>query len=184
MVDILLFDNIDFFMYNLVDQLCSNGYNVVIYCNYILVQILIECLVMMSNLVLMFFFGFGVLSEVGCMLEFFICLCGKLFIIGICFGYQVIVEVYGGYVGQVGEIFYGKVLSIEYDGQVMFVGLTNLLLVVCYYLLVGSNILVGLIINVYFNGMVMVVCYDVDCVCGFQFYLESIFIIQGVCLLE
>lgn len=37
MVDILLFDNIDFFMYNLVDQLCSNGYNVVIYCNYILV---------------------------------------------------------------------------------------------------------------------------------------------------
>lgn len=35
MVDILLFDNIDFFTYNLVDQLRSNGYNVVIYRNYI-----------------------------------------------------------------------------------------------------------------------------------------------------
>lgn len=180
MVDILLFDNIDFFIYNLVDQLCVNGYNVVIYCNFVLVQVLIECLGIMDNLVLMFFLGLGMLSEVGCMLELLICMCGKLLIIGICFGYQVIVEVYGGYVGQVGEIFYGKVFSIEYDGQVMFVGLVNLLLVVCYYLLVGSNIFVGLMINVNFNGMVMVVCYDVDWVCGFQFYLELIFIIQGV----
>lgn len=49
----------------------------------------------------------------------------------------------------------------------MFVGLINSLSVARYYSLVGSNISVGLIINVYFNGMVMVVRYDADRVCGF-----------------
>lgn len=72
MIDILLFDNIDLFIWNLVDQLWINGYNVVIYCNYILVQMFIDCLVIMKNLVLMFFFGLGVFSEVGCMLELLI----------------------------------------------------------------------------------------------------------------
>nr|VUD31784.1 anthranilate synthase [Raoultella sp. NCTC 9187] len=42
---------------------------------------------------------------------------GKLPIIGICLGHQAIVEAYGGYVGQAGEILHGKASSIEHDGQ-------------------------------------------------------------------
>jgi anthranilate/para-aminobenzoate synthase component II len=48
---------------------------------------------------------------------------GKLPIIGICLGHQAIVEAYGGYVGQAGEILHGKASSIEHDGQAMFAGL-------------------------------------------------------------
>ncbi len=44
---------------------------------------------------------------------------GKLPIIGICLGHQAIVEAYGGYVGQAGEILHGKASSIEHDGQAM-----------------------------------------------------------------
>nr|WP_284478836.1 hypothetical protein [Escherichia coli] len=82
---------------------------------------------------------------------------GKLPIIGICLGHQAIVEAYGGYVGQAGEILHGKASSIEHDGQAMFAGLTNPLPVARYHSLVGSNIPAGLTINAHFNGMVMAV---------------------------
>ena len=125
MADILLLDNIDSFTYNLADQLRSNGHNVVIYRNHIPAQTLIERLATMSNPVLMLSPGPGVPSEAGCMPELLTRLRGKLPIIGICLGHQAIVEAYGGYVGQAGEILHGKASSIEHDGQAMFAGLTN-----------------------------------------------------------
>ncbi len=140
MADILLLDNIDSFTYNLADQLRSNGHNVVIYRNHIPAQTLIERLATMSNPVLMLSPGPGVPSEAGCMPELLTRLRGKLPIIGICLGHQAIVEAYGGYVGQAGEILHGKASSIEHDGQAMFAGLTNLLPVARYHSLVGSNI--------------------------------------------
>lgn len=97
---------------------------------------------------------------------------GKLPIIGICLGHQAIVEAYGGYVGQAGEILHGKASSIEHDGQAMFAGLANPLPVARYHSLVGSNIPAGLTINANFNGMVMAVRHDADRVCGFQFHLN------------
>lgn len=109
---------------------------------------------------------------------------GKLPIIGICLGHQAIVEAYGGYVGQAGEILHGKASSIEHDGQAMFAGLTNPLPVARYHSLVGSNIPAGLTINAHFNGMVMAVRHDADRVCGFQFHPESILTTQGARLLE
>ncbi len=109
---------------------------------------------------------------------------GKLPIIGICLGHQAIVEAYGGYVGQAGEILHGKASSIEHDGQAMFAGLANPLPVARYHSLVGSNIPAGLTINANFNGMVMAVRHDADRVCGFQFHPESILTTQGARLLE
>ena len=64
---------------------------------------------------------------------------GKLPIIGICLGHQAIVEAYGGYVGQAGEILHGKASSIEHDGQAMFAGLPNPLPVARYHSLVVSQ---------------------------------------------
>ena len=105
-------------------------------------------------------------------------------IIGICLGHQAIVEAYGGYVGQAGEILHGKASSIEHDGQAMFAGLTNPLPVARYHSLIGSNIPAGLTINAHFNGMVMAVRHDADRVCGLQFHPESILTTQGARLLE
>ena len=183
MADILLLDNIDSFTYNLADQLRSNGHNVVIYRNHIQAQTLIERLATMSNPVLMLSPGPGVPSEAGCMPELLTRLRGKLPIIGICLGHQAIVEAYGGYVGQAGEILHGKASSIEHDGQAMFAGLTNPLPVARYHSLVGSNIPAGLTINAHFNGMVMAVRHDADRVCGFQFHPESILTPDGLQLL-
>ncbi|EPB6467203.1 bifunctional anthranilate synthase glutamate amidotransferase component TrpG/anthranilate phosphoribosyltransferase TrpD [Cronobacter dublinensis] len=184
MADILLLDNIDSFTYNLADQLRANGHNVVIYRNHIPAQTLIERLATMHNPVLMLSPGPGAPSEAGCMPELLTRLRGKLPIIGICLGHQAIVEAYGGYVGQAGEILHGKASSIEHDGQAMFSGLMNPLPVARYHSLVGSDIPAGLTVNAHFNGMVMAVRHDADRVCGFQFHPESILTTQGARLLE
>ena len=127
MADILLLDNIDSFTYNLADQLRSNGHNVVIYRNSVPAQALIERIGTMKNPVLMLSPGPGTPSEAGCMPELLTRMRGKLPIIGICLGHQAIVEAYGGYVGQAGEILHGKASSIEQDGQAMFAGLTEMI---------------------------------------------------------
>lgn len=105
-------------------------------------------------------------------------------IIGICLGHQAIVEAYGGYVGQAGEILHGKASSIMHDDVGMFAGLNNPLPVARYHSLVGSNVPSELMVNATFNGMVMAVRHDADRVCGFQFHPESILTTQGARLLE
>lgn len=184
MADILLLDNIDSFTYNLVDQLRAFGHNVVIYRNNVPAETLLTCLQTMENPVLMLSPGPGAPSEAGCMPVLLERLKGQLPIIGICLGHQAIVEAYGGYVGQAGEILHGKASAITHDENAMFAGLSNPLPVARYHSLVGSNVPEGLTVNATFNGMVMAVRHDADRVCGFQFHPESILTTQGARLLE
>lgn len=184
MADILLIDNVDSFTYNLVDQLRSSGHNVVIYRNQIPADVILEKLSQLEKPVLMLSPGPGTPSEAGCMPELLKRLRGQLPIIGICLGHQAIVETYGGYVGQAGEILHGKASSITHDDEGMFAGMSNPLPVARYHSLVGSQIPDGLTVNARYGDMVMAVRHDKDRVCGFQFHPESILTSQGARLLE
>ena len=184
MADILLIDNVDSFTYNLVDQLRSSGHNVVIYRNQIPADVIIEKLSQLEKPVLLLSPGPGTPSEAGCMPELLKRLRGQLPIIGICLGHQAIVETYGGFVGQAGEILHGKASSITHDNEGMFAGMNNPLPVARYHSLVGSQIPGGLTVNARFGDMVMAVRHDEDRVCGFQFHPESILTSQGARLLE
>lgn len=184
MADILLIDNVDSFTYNLVDQLRSSGHNVVIYRNQIPADVILEKLSQLEKPVLMLSPGPGTPSEAGCMPELLKRLRGQLPIIGICLGHQAIVETYGGYVGQAGEILHGKASSITHDDEGMFAGMNNPLPVARYHSLVGSQIPEGLTVNARYGDMVMAVRHDKDRVCGFQFHPESILTSQGARLLE
>ncbi|GAB2930124.1 glutamine amidotransferase [Hafnia psychrotolerans] len=185
MADILLIDNVDSFTYNLVDQLRASGHNVVIYRNQIPADVILEKLSRLEKPVLMLSPGPGTPSEAGCMPELLRRLLGQLPIIGICLGHQAIVEAYGGYVGQAGEILHGKASSITHDGEGMFAGMSNPLPVARYHSLVGSKIPAdGLTVNARYGDMVMAVRHDKDRVCGFQFHPESILTSQGARLLD
>ncbi|MBV4411452.1 gamma-glutamyl-gamma-aminobutyrate hydrolase family protein [Enterobacteriaceae bacterium YMB-R22] len=184
MADILLLDNVDSFTWNLVDQLRASGHRVVIYRNHAPVQTLLERLADMENPVLMLSPGPGTPSQAGCMPALLARLRGKLPIIGICLGHQAIIEAYGGYVGQAGEILHGKASAVEHDGEAMFAGLISPLPVARYHSLVGSDIPASLKVTAQFNNMVMAVRHDADRVCGFQFHPESILTTQGATLLE
>lgn len=184
MADILLIDNVDSFTYNLVDQLRSSGHNVVIYRNQIPADVIIEKLSQLEKPVLVLSPGPGTPSEAGCMPELLKRLRGQLPIIGICLGHQAIVETYGGFVGQAGEILHGKASSITHDNEAMFAGMNNPLPVARYHSLVGSRIPEGLTVNARYGDMVMAVRHEEDRVCGFQFHPESILTSQGARLLE
>jgi len=184
MADILLIDNVDSFTYNLVDQLRASGHNVVIYRNQIPADVIIDKLSQLEKPVLVLSPGPGTPSEAGCMPELLKRLRGQLPIIGICLGHQAIVETYGGFVGQAGEILHGKASSITHDNEGMFAGMNNPLPVARYHSLVGSQIPDGLTVNARFGDMVMAVRHDEDRVCGFQFHPESILTSQGARLLE
>ncbi|MBU9831119.1 gamma-glutamyl-gamma-aminobutyrate hydrolase family protein [Rahnella sp. FC061912-K] len=184
MADILLIDNVDSFTYNLVDQLRSSGHNVVIYRNQIPADVIIEKLSQLEKPVLVLSPGPGTPSEAGCMPELLKRLRGQLPIIGICLGHQAIVETYGGFVGQAGEILHGKASSITHDNEGMFAGMNNPLPVARYHSLVGSQIPDGLTVNARYGDMVMAVRHEEDRVCGFQFHPESILTSQGARLLE
>jgi anthranilate synthase component II len=184
MADILLIDNVDSFTYNLVDQLRSSGHNVAIYRNQIPADVIIEKLSQLEKPVLVLSPGPGTPSEAGCMPELLKRLRGQLPIIGICLGHQAIVETYGGFVGQAGEILHGKASSITHDNEAMFAGMNNPLPVARYHSLVGSQIPDGLTVNARFGDMVMAVRHEEDRVCGFQFHPESILTSQGARLLE
>lgn len=184
MADILLIDNVDSFTYNLVDQLRASGHNVVIYRNQIPADVIIEKLSQLEKPVLLLSPGPGTPSEAGCMPELLKRLRGQLPIIGICLGHQAIVETYGGFVGQAGEILHGKASSITHDNEGMFAGMNNPLPVARYHSLVGSQIPDGLTVNARYGDMVMAVRHEKDRVCGFQFHPESILTSQGARLLE
>lgn len=184
MADILLIDNVDSFTYNLVDQLRSSGHNVVIYRNQIPADVIIEKLSQLEKPVLVLSPGPGTPSEAGCMPELLKRLRGQMPIIGICLGHQAIVETYGGFVGQAGEILHGKASSITHDNEAMFAGMNNPLPVARYHSLVGSQIPDGLTVNARYGDMVMAVRHEEDRVCGFQFHPESILTSQGARLLE
>ncbi|NDJ57858.1 anthranilate synthase component II [Enterobacteriaceae bacterium 4M9] len=184
MADILLLDNVDSFTWNLVDQLRASGHRVVIYRNQVAIDTILARLSEMEKPVLMLSPGPGAPSDAGCMPELLAHLRSKLPIIGICLGHQAIVEAYGGYVGQAGEILHGKASAVEHDGEAMFAGLPSPLPVARYHSLVGSRIPAELKVTAQFNGMVMAVRHDADRVCGFQFHPESILTTQGAKLLE
>ncbi len=184
MADILLLDNVDSFTYNLVDQLRASGHRVVIYRNQVAIDTILARLSELEKPVLMLSPGPGAPSDAGCMPALLAHLRGKLPIIGICLGHQAIVEAYGGYVGQAGEILHGKASAVEHDGEAMFAGLHSPLPVARYHSLVGSRIPAELKVTAQFNGMVMAVRHDADRVCGFQFHPESILTTQGAKLLE
>ncbi|QCI26164.1 aminodeoxychorismate/anthranilate synthase component II [Buchnera aphidicola] len=182
--DILLIDNFDSFTYNIVDQLRATGNNVIIYRNTVDIQIILCTLSKLKHPVILLSPGPGQPKNSGCMLDLLRYTIGKIPIIGICLGHQAIVEYYGGTVEYAGEIIHGKTSYIYHDQKDMFYNLPNPLLVARYHSLICQKIPKKLIINAFFNNMVMAVRNNKDKICGFQFHPESILTTHGCKLLE
>lgn len=118
------------------------------------------------------------LDEVGIFFDVICYYVGCLLIFGVCFGYQVMVQVFGGKVVCVVKVMYGKILLIIYNGEGVFWGLVNLFIVICYYLLVVEPDLLLVCFDVMVWSEIceiMGICYCQWDLEGVQFYLESIF---------
>lgn len=184
MVNIILLDNVDSFTYNLVDQLRSNNHQVLIYTNRLPTSSIMKILMNINDPILILSPGPGSPDNAGCMMNLIKKLRGQIPIIGICLGYQAIVQSYGGQISPSTDIVHGQSSLIYHDKLAMFGNIPNPLLVGRYHSLIGINIPNSLKINAYYNNIAMAVRNDQDKICGFQFHPESILTTYGTQLIH
>ncbi|QJC28959.1 glutamine amidotransferase-related protein [Enterobacteriaceae endosymbiont of Plateumaris rustica] len=184
MSNIFIIDNIDSFTYNLVDQIRSLNHKVIIYRNNIPINFLLKKLSKIKHPILLLSPGPGLPSKAGFMPDLLKILIGKLPIIGICLGYQAIIESYGGCIIKSKEIFHGKSSNIIHDNKDMFFGIKNPMNVARYHSLIASEVPNILTINSKYKNIIMSFRYNYHRICGFQFHPESILTPDGDILMK
>ena len=114
-VQCLMIDNFDSFSWNLYQQLCLLGAEVVVIRNDAIEpaqfpQLQIQCLVISP--------GPGhPKTDSGISREAIQYFAGKVPVLGVCMGLECLVDMYGGEVSYAGEIMHGKTSRIRHDGR-------------------------------------------------------------------
>ena len=133
---LLMIDNYDSFTYNLVQYFGELGQEVCVYRNDEISISEIEALkpnhIVISP-------GPCTPNEAGISLELIEKLAGKIPILGVCLGFQAIVQVFGGNIIGAQKIMHGKVSPIHHTGKGVFKNLKNPLNATRYHSLVAEK---------------------------------------------
>ena len=182
---ILLIDNYDSFSYNLYQLIGAINPEIKVIRNDELTAEEIEVLkpeaIILSP-------GPGRPQDAGCCIEVVQKLGGKIPILGVCLGHQVICEAYGGVVSYAKQLMHGKKSRIHIDNNSpIFKGLDEEMDAARYHSLVAVRETVPDVLQVIGedkNGEVMAVQHKTYPVYGLQFHPESILTPQGRIILE
>ncbi|MGM0905039.1 MAG: glutamine amidotransferase-related protein [Pseudomonadota bacterium] len=140
---IVLIDNVDSFSYNLVDELRQLGYPLVIYRNQLAAGDVIEQLENYSGPQLVCLSpGPGHPSNAGNLMEVIRYCSGRIPMLGICLGFQALIEHAGGRVDTCGEIVHGKTAKVDTMTHPVFTAATdnNQCVVARYHSLSGYDL--------------------------------------------
>jgi anthranilate synthase/aminodeoxychorismate synthase-like glutamine amidotransferase len=169
---ILLIDNYDSFTYNLAHLFGELGAEVVVRRNDAIDPDEAERLAPSHLLVSP---GPGRPVDAGVSVELVRRLAPSVPTLGICLGHQVIVEAFGGEVGQAKRLVHGKPSEIEHDGRGLFQGLPECFEAGRYHSLAATAIPDALEVSARCaDGEVMAVRHRELPADGFQFHPESV----------
>ena len=119
---LLMIDNYDSFTYNLVQYLMELGEKVRVYRNDKIdlkgIEELAPDRIVISP-------GPGTPRDAGVSLDLVKTFSGRIPILGVCLGHQVIGEAFGGRVIKAGRLMHGKTSMIKHDGDTIFRGVEN-----------------------------------------------------------
>lgn len=132
MTDILVIDNIDSFVYNLVQYLGELGATIQVATNDITMEKVRE--INPDKIVISP--GPGRPESAGNSLEVIRTFKEHIPILGVCLGHQCIGQVFGATIGYAQELIHGKIGSIKHDGKTIFKGITNPLKATRYHSLI------------------------------------------------
>ncbi|KAI9501544.1 anthranilate synthase / indole-3-glycerol phosphate synthase [Coemansia spiralis] len=110
---------------------------------------------------------------------------GRIPILGVCLGQQMMYEYYGGTVAYAGEIQHGKTGTITHDGQGLYKNIDQLFPVTRYHSLAGDPATLPdcLEVNSWTpNGVIMGVRHKVYAMEGVQYHPESILSENGLAM--
>ena len=169
---LLMLDNYDSFTYNLAHLFGELGAEVVVRRNDAIDADEAEGLAP-SHLVVSP--GPGRPADAGVSVELVRRLGPKVPTLGVCLGHQVIVEAFGGEVGQAKRLVHGKPSEIEHDGRGLFEGLPERFEAGRYHSLAATTIPGELEVSATCSeGEVMAVRHRELPVDGVQFHPESV----------
>lgn len=185
---IILIDNIDSFSYNLVDELRQLGYPLKVYRNTVaLATIKNEMESYAGPQLLCLSPGPGHPRQAGNLMDVIDYARGRYPLLGICLGFQALLETYGAKVQRCGETLHGKSSAIRCQQHEIFTDLPNPLVVARYHSLAGyqlpAEIEVLADVDAAGQTIPMAAYFQDHHAIGFQFHPESILTGRGTQLL-
>jgi len=133
---LLMIDNYDSFTYNLVQYFGELGQEVVVYRND---EISIKEIESLNPNYIVISPGPCTPNEAGISLELIKNFAGKFPILGVCLGFQAIVQSFGGNIIGAQKIMHGKVSPVHHTSKSVFKGLKNPLNATRYHSLVAEK---------------------------------------------
>ena len=133
---LLMIDNYDSFTYNLVQYFGELGQEVVVYRND---EISINEIESLNPNYIVISPGPCTPNEAGISLELIKKFAGKFPILGVCLGFQAIVQSFGGNIIGAQKIMHGKVSPVHHTSKSVFEGLKNPLNATRYHSLVAEK---------------------------------------------
>jgi anthranilate synthase/aminodeoxychorismate synthase-like glutamine amidotransferase len=133
---VAIIDNYDSFTFNLVHYILHTGVDVKVFRND---KIGIDELKALDPGAIVISPGPGRPEDAGISLDVVKHLSGKIPILGVCLGHQVIAQSFGGSIVHAKKIMHGKTSTITCDGEHIFAGITKPFKVMRYHSLAASE---------------------------------------------
>ncbi|MGX5913648.1 aminodeoxychorismate/anthranilate synthase component II [Aliidiomarina sp. Khilg15.8] len=184
---IFLLDNVDSFTYNLVDELSQLGFALEVYRNHVAADVILQRMQQAAEhepVMLCLSPGPGHPSDAGCLLELIEKASGQFPMLGICLGFQALIQHAGGKVGRSKVVMHGKASAMELAEHPVFAGLQSPLRVARYHSLQATQLAAGVEIIASVEDIPMASYQAANASIGFQFHPESIMTIHGSTLLQ
>ncbi len=181
-IKIMVLDNYDSFTYNLVYALQAQEREIRIYRNQLPLAELIaaadECQALVISP------GPGTPAGAGNAIPLVQEVYGKIPLLGVCLGLQIIVEALGGKVGLAASTLHGKACMAELGESRLFAGLPATTRVGRYHSLAAVRIPDGLRISASADREIMAVEDSDSRVFGLQFHPESLLTLHGQAMFD
>ena len=181
---ILVLDNYDSFTYNLVQYLGELGAEVRVSMND---GIELEEIAQLNPAKIVISPGPRTPNEAGISLAVVARFAGKIPLLGVCLGHQVIGRAFGATIGRASRIVHGKTAAVHHDGRTLYRGLPNPFPAMRYHSLAVERETLPDCLEVAaetFDGTIMGLRHRECDIEGVQFHPESILTTAGKQLLN
>jgi len=175
---VFVLDNYDSFTYNLVDYIATAGAEVRVERND---AVTAEEADRWRPTHLVISPGPGTPADAGVSAELIAQAAGRIPVLGVCLGHQVICELYGGVIGRAGRIVHGKPDQVTHDGSELYAGVPSPFAAGRYHSLAVVGVVPEeLVVTARTpDGEVMGVRHRALAVHGVQFHPESVLTPHG-----